>query len=140
MQSMLALTELGRTRLSRINIRRFRACSKMPASPGSAWLDWRGRGIGTLLTAEMGSVQRFIEDKCVAVAERAGSIVEERRRKQRAPAMQHLEQVLGDGDDESRVAAIARQQVEPGQQLPAKEDRAAGEIGRNRYEEGVPAA
>ena len=35
---MLALTELGRTRLSRINIRRFRACSKMPASPGSAWL------------------------------------------------------------------------------------------------------
>jgi hypothetical protein len=38
MQSMLALTELGRTRLSRINIRRFRACSKMPASPGSAWL------------------------------------------------------------------------------------------------------
>ena len=29
---MLALTELGRTRLSRINIRRFRACSKMSAS------------------------------------------------------------------------------------------------------------
>ena len=86
------------------------------------------------------SVQRLIEDECVAVAERTGSIVEERRRKQRAPAVQHLEQVLVDGDYESCVAAVAGQQVESGKELPAKEDRAANEVGRSRYKEAVAAA
>jgi hypothetical protein len=54
--------------------------------------------------------------------------------------VQHLEQVLVDGDYESSVAAVAGQQVESGKELPAKEDRAANEVGRSRDEEDLPAA